>query len=187
MTLAFEVRPARPHEAEAIHDVMAPEVAAGTVLPREVRTEDFWVASRPNGEIIGVVALSAWSNRVVELGSLVSARPGAGVGQALVDAVLEAAARQGFEEVVALTSIDQWFERIGFSRHRRAPWQAAQAETSPLSLVDHRQAAPETRDAVLHEAVDNKSRMSCRGCPRLSACRQHLMVRSVSWAQRCVA
>ena len=94
------VRAALAADVDAIRDLLAPEVEAGTILPRVVRPDDFLVALL-DGEIVAAVAMTRWTDDVVELGSLVSARPGLGLGRAMVQAVLKKAALDlGFAAVV---------------------------------------------------------------------------------------
>ena len=176
MALPVLVRAATRSDTEAITAMLAPEVAAGTVLPRVVHPADFLVAEQ-GGILVGAVALTPWTDDVVELGSLVSRRRGLGVGRRLVEAVFERAGLDGFRSVVALTSIDGWFQQLGFVSHARAPWE--QASAGPR-LVSH----PESH---LDAAVCWKARAVCAGCARLASCRQRLMVRAVSVSTRRVA
>jgi N-acetylglutamate synthase-like GNAT family acetyltransferase len=107
MTLVHPIRRARPGDVVAIERLMAPEVARGTVLPRAVDPRDFLV-----GEQV-CAALTPWSSTVVELGSVVSARPG--MGALVVEAALAEAAARGFAQVVVLTALTEWFARRGFT------------------------------------------------------------------------
>lgn len=160
--MMLEVRPARAADRSAIEALLAPEIAAGTVLFREVDHDDFLVASEGSG-ILGAVALTPWSAAVAELGSLVSAAPGRGVGGALVRGVMDEARRRGHREIVALTGIPQFFERMGFTAQARTPHALARQEPSPRLL-----------DPGLEDAIAHKSRC-CVACPRLAACRQTLL------------
>jgi len=163
---SVRVRPARLADEPAIRDLLAPAVAAGEVLPRAVVAGDFLVAEDPDG-IVGAVALTAWTDRVVELGSLVAARKGRGLGARLVQAALDEAARLGFQEVVALTALDKWFARRGFVVEPVAPWSLARS--TPV-LVQ-----PPLEDSPVLEATAAKARRSCARCPRLARCQQVLM------------
>jgi len=166
------VREARGADVPQIVAVMAPAVAEGSVLPREVRAEDFLVAEAPDGAIIGVVALSAWSAEVVELGSLVSALPGRGVGGLLVEAAVQEATRRGFSSIVSLTGIGGFFERSRFVQVYDRPWARARG-CATLPSQDF----PE-----LSEAVGNKARR-CAVCPRLANCSQSLLARPLPVAR----
>lgn len=168
------VRAAVPSDEPAIARLLAPAIEDGSVLPRHPVFSEFLVAQAADGELVGAVALSAWTDRVVELGALVSARPRQGIGGLLVEAVLHQAARQGFERVVALTALSEWFERRGFHQRPEAPWRLPSA------------ARVDSEDGV-SEAVFVKSKRSCAGCVRQPACRQALMERVVSLPRRAVA
>lgn len=165
------VRDARPEDVRQIEAVMAPAVAAGTVLPRLVRADDFLVAEDPHGQLVGVVALAPWSDDVVELGSLVSALPGRGLGALLVAAAVQEAARRGYSNIVALTGISGFFTRLGFLSVADRPWARARGcATLPVAEFP-----------ALSEAVANKARR-CAACPRLAGCGQDLLVRRLPLA-----
>lgn len=170
------VRAALAADVDAIRDLLAPEVEAGTILPRVVRPEDFLVALL-DGEIVAAVAMTRWTDDVVELGSLVSARPGLGLGRAMVQAVLKKAALEQFRRVVALTAIDGWFTRLGFRAHPTAPW--ALASDRPVLVT--------ASDDCLDAAVGWKASTVCAGCARLGRCRQHMVVHAVASETRRVA
>ena len=106
MTHSHPIRRARPEDVPVIVALMEPEVARGTVLPRAVQAQDFLV-----GEA-ACAALTAWSDTVVELGSVVSQRPG--MGTLIVEAACAEARARGFRKVVVLTSLTPWFARRGF-------------------------------------------------------------------------
>ena len=170
------VRAAQTADVAAIRALLAPEVEAGTILPRVVRPEDFLVALL-DGEVVGAVAMTRWTEDVVELGSLVSARPGLGLGRALVHAVLEKASQERFRSVVALTAIDGWFTRLGFQAHPTPPWALASRHPVLVAPSDDR----------LDAAVGWKAAAVCAGCARLGRCQQRLVVRAVASETRRVA
>lgn len=107
MTHVHPIRRAQPRDVVAIERLLAPEVARGTVLPRVVDPRDFLVGDRV------CAALTPWSSTVVELGSVVSARPG--MGTLVVEAAVAEAAARGFAQVVVLTGLTEWFARRGFT------------------------------------------------------------------------
>lgn len=113
MTHVHPIRRAGPADVLDIQRLMAPEVERGTVLPRAVDPADFLV-----GEQV-CASLTPWSPSVVELGSVVSARPG--MGTLVVEAAVAEARARGFTRVVVLTALTGWFERRGFST-ANAPW-----------------------------------------------------------------
>lgn len=160
----MNIRAAVSGDRVRIESLMAPEIAAGTLLPRVVDTSDFLVAEL-RGEIVGVVGLKPWAAGVVELGSLVSARRGLGLGSALVEAAMIEAGARGYHTVVALTGIDEFFARQGFRALGAAPWAIARGCAS----MPHSPAV----DAAIH----HKARI-CAACPRLAACSQSLLARS---------
>ena len=173
MDTAVVVRPARAEEGAVIAALMAPEIAAGNLLPRVVKPEDFLVATHGE-DVVGAVGLGAWTDDVAELGSLVSAAPGRGVGVALVEAALAEAGARGYRTVVALTGIPGFFVRQGFDVARATPWARARGcETLPVS-------------PTLDRALSAKARI-CAACPRLAGCQQVLLAVSVAQALRAVA
>lgn len=157
----MDIRPAVSADRPVIERLMAPEVARGTLLPRAVDPADFLVAEE-QGEIVGAVALSAWTESVVELGALVAGPRGRGVGRALVAAALARAQADGFASVVALTGITGFFEAAGFSRMGATPWALARGCAAlPIS-------------GRLDRALAHKAAV-CAACPRLEGCAQALL------------
>ena len=169
------IRQATDRDVDAIKALMAPEISQGTVLPRSIIPQDFLVAQEGSA-LVGTVALTAQSARVIELGTLISTRQGVGLGPKLVEAAMSEAETRGFDLVMALTSIPDFFEGVGFRVASHAPWISARqalAMPHPLPL------AP-TLDATL--AAEAKSR-ACRACPLLQTCSQALLLRPIA-AQR---
>ncbi|MFA5204289.1 MAG: GNAT family N-acetyltransferase [Lentisphaeria bacterium] len=118
----IRVRPARPEDAQGIHELLLPHVRAGIVLPRpasEIRTHagQFLVAERADdGSLAGCVALRAYGDELREVRSLAVAagREGQGVGSSLVRAAVDEARRHGARELFALTLRPHLFQRLGF-------------------------------------------------------------------------
>ena len=160
------IRAAVSADRVRIEALMAPEVESGTLLPRVVDTDDFLVAEL-RGEIVGAVGLKAWAAGVVELGSLVSARRGLGLGGALVEAAMAEAGARGYHTVVALTGIDEFFARQGFRALGAAPWAIA------------RGCASIPQSPSMDAALRHKARI-CAACPRLGACAQSLLARATA-------
>ncbi len=170
------VRPATPDDTAAIEALMAPEITRGTVLPRSVNTDDFLLAFE-GARLVGTVALTPQSSRIIELGSLVSTVAGVGLGQRLVEAAMVWAEIKGFDVVMALTAIPGFFERAGFRGASHAPWITARRKLAmphPLPLIP-------CADAV--EASRAKS-TTCVDCPRLHACSQTMLLRPIPARQR---
>ncbi len=106
MTHVHPIRLADKTDLPLIEALLAPELARGTVLPRQVSPGNFLV-----GEA-ACASLTPWSTAVVELGSVVSHRPG--MGSLVVEAACAEANARGFSEVVVLTSLVEWFAQRGF-------------------------------------------------------------------------
>ncbi len=161
---AYPIRPAVPEDRTALAALLAPAVASGAILPTDPDPRKFLVAEGPRG-LVGAVALTPWTPEVTELGSLVSAETGCGLGTRLVQAAVSSAAAEGFATVVALTGLGDWFARRGFASTPTPPWALARA--------------PQTQAETLPGLV-KKAQQSCRVCPRLASCKQALVARSVS-------
>jgi N-acetylglutamate synthase-like GNAT family acetyltransferase len=109
----FAVRPARAEDAGAIRAILAPQIAAGTILRRPFAPGGYLVAEDGAG-LVGAVAMRPWTSTVVELCGLVSARAGRGIGGALCEAVARRAAREGYGLVAVLTGAPGFFLRRRF-------------------------------------------------------------------------
>ncbi len=115
------IRPARVTDARAIKQLMAPFVEKGDLLPRPLaelyaRMREFWVAVDGREGIVGCVALSIVWEDLAELRSL-AVHPecrSAGTGRRLVAAALQEAQRLELPKVFALTSIPEFFRKLGF-------------------------------------------------------------------------
>ena len=171
MSASVGIRPAREHDVPAIRAMLATAVRSGEVLPRAVVAADFLVAE-DTAELVGIVALTEWSDSVVELGSLVAIRRGCGVGARLVASAIEWAAMRGYSDIVALTAIDDWFARRGFVAVSIAPWALARRSPRLMSLS--------SSGGAIFEATVVKAQRSCATCHRLGACRQVLMHQPLS-------
>ncbi len=158
------IRAARAADALAVEALVEREVHRGTVLPRRFSADAFLVAEL-DGQVAGTVALTAWSDRVIELGTLIADRSGLGIGRALAEAATRQARERGHDAIVALTSVSGFFERLGFSAVAQTPWaEARRVSTLPTPWL------PELGPAVAHKAAS-----SCATCPRLAGCSQALM------------
>jgi amino-acid N-acetyltransferase len=106
--------------------LMAPYVQTGDLLPRSNydlcrHIKEYVVAEAPTGDVIGCGSLKVYSRDLVELAGLAVRKDwqGAGVGKALVDALIGEARAQGLAEVLALTRKPHFFLRLGFAPAER--------------------------------------------------------------------
>ncbi|MCC6798633.1 MAG: GNAT family N-acetyltransferase [Anaerolineae bacterium] len=116
------IRPAHPHEIEAIRALFAGEVAAGRMLPRaahDIRARlDDWLVAEEHSAIAGCVSLVQFNPALCEVRSLAvdPAYRGRGIASALVREALAMAERRGMERVLVLTRAAGLFEKLGFRR-----------------------------------------------------------------------
>ena len=169
------IRAASTADRDAVQSLIRREVARGTVLPRAFTPDDFLVMEE-DGCVVGTLALTPWSDGVTELGTIIAARPGLGIGSALLSAGAAEAQRRGADRVVVLTASPGFFARAGFSASADPPWARARG---PVLLQDP--------DEALQSAISTKASSSCRRCPKLARCRQHLLTRALAPADRAVA
>lgn len=162
--MAPNVRPARAGDHFSVLRLVRREVARGTVLPHAFVPADFLVAEE-DGVVVGTLSMTSWTAGVWELGTVIAAEPGRGVGQALVAAGLEEAKERGAHSAVVLTGLPGWFSRQGFSAVGDTPWARARG----LHM-------PEPAQEELGLAIAKKAAGSCRGCTRLGGCHQALLM-----------
>ncbi len=115
-------RAARPEDVPAMVGLMTPYIRTGDLLPRTAADlqrdiATYAVATDQQGAVIGMGALKPYSSGLAEVIALaVSPRAqGQGVGQAIVEHLLQRAAELGFPEVFALTRVPGFFHRLGFT------------------------------------------------------------------------
>jgi amino-acid N-acetyltransferase len=115
------VRPATLADVPALERVMAPYVATGDLLPRSDydlcrHIKEYVVAEDGAGTLVACGSLKVYSRDLAELAGLAVRRDhqGAGLGRAIVAALLEEARRMGLGEVFALTRQAAFFARLGF-------------------------------------------------------------------------
>lgn len=116
----IQIRPTTPDDLRRIEDFIEPFVAEGRILPRtteELRDllEHAFLAEA-DGEVVGFGTLEIYSSKLGEIRSLAvqKSERGRGIGQALVEACLRRARREGVFEVMVITSEDAFFQECGF-------------------------------------------------------------------------
>ena len=117
----IQIRTAEPHEAGSISELIEEHLAEGHLLPRELgeilaHAHRFVVAVHDD-EVVACAELAPLSHAVAEVRSLVVARHarGAGVGQRIVDELVDRATSAGFEKLCAFTHSPAYFVHLGFS------------------------------------------------------------------------
>jgi amino-acid N-acetyltransferase len=106
--------------------LMAPYVATGDLLPRSNydlcrHIKEYVVAEGSTGEVIGCGSLKVYSRDLAELAGLAVREDWqrAGVGGALLAALIVEARTQGLAEVLALTRKPAFFLKVGFAPAER--------------------------------------------------------------------
>ena len=115
------LRIATPDDASAIHALIVSHLAEGHLLPREreeiaSRAHRFAVAIR-SARVVACAELAPLSRDVSEVRSLVvsdEVRAG-GVGNDIIDELVERATTAGFERLCAFTHAPSYFVQLGFS------------------------------------------------------------------------
>jgi N-acetylglutamate synthase-like GNAT family acetyltransferase len=163
--MPISIRTARASDQPQVEALIRREVRAGTVLSRPFALDEFIVATE-DGHVVGTLAAQLWSDTVIELGTVIAAASGRGIGRALVSGGLATAEQRGADWAVVLTGSPGFFSRHGFSAMRDAPWARA---LGPVLVPDQPHA--------ITTAVGKKAANNCRSCPQLSVCSQTLLVR----------
>ena len=106
--------------------LMAPYVQTGDLLPRSNydlcrHIKEYVVAEAPAGEVIGCGSLKVYSRDLAELAALAVREDWqrAGVGGALLAALIAEARAHGLAEVLALTRKPAFFLKVGFAPAER--------------------------------------------------------------------
>jgi amino-acid N-acetyltransferase len=117
------IRKAALADVRSIHRLISEQAREGRMLPRPLselysHVRDFTVAVDDSEKVAGCGALHVVWEDLAEIRSLAvqSARQGAGLGTALVDALVEEASIMGISGVFVLTYRPALFERRGFRR-----------------------------------------------------------------------
>ncbi len=122
----IEIRPARIADMRAVEPLVRRFAAEALMLPKApdqlARTfREFLVATNPDGEVIGCGALRIYTEELAEICTLAVDRgwQGAGIGQRLVEGLVEEARRLELRRVFALTLRADFFRRLGFELAER--------------------------------------------------------------------
>jgi len=114
------VREATLADVPQLAALMAPFVTTGDLLPRSdydlCRHIKEYIVAEAADQIVGCGSLKVYSRELAELGALAVRDDwqGAGVGRAVVDALVAEGARLGLKEIFALTRKPAFFLRLGF-------------------------------------------------------------------------
>ena len=113
-------------DVPALERLMAPYVQTGDLLPRSNydlcrHIKEYVVAEAPTGELIGCGSLKVYSRDLAELAALAVREDWqrAGVGGALLAALIAEARAHGLAEVLALTRKPAFFLKVGFAPAER--------------------------------------------------------------------
>ncbi len=118
MSLIYE-KP-RLTDIPAMQSIVAKEVEEGIILPRsddEVATNiRSYIVAKDGDEIVGYVALHIHSMRLGEIRSLIVAEGYRHhrIGSRLVELAVEEGRELGLKEILSLTYMGTFFERLGF-------------------------------------------------------------------------
>ena len=119
--MEITIRRARLPDVGAIVNVTREFGKEGIMIPLSIgdtieRLRAFQVATLPDGEIVGCVAVDATWDLLVEIRSLAVAREHHqhGIGRILMEAALRDARDFGAKEVFTLTYVPDFFRRFGF-------------------------------------------------------------------------
>jgi N-acetylglutamate synthase-like GNAT family acetyltransferase len=115
------VRSATLADVPELEILMAPYVASGDLLPRSHydlcrHIKEYVVALAADRTICGCASLKVYSRELAEVAALAvrSDHQGAGVGRALMEAIIAEARAAKLHEVLALTRKPAFFLKLGF-------------------------------------------------------------------------
>ena len=130
--IGVTVRGAVLADVPQLEALMSPYIAAGDLLPRSnydlCRHIKEYVVAEAAGEVVACGSLKMYSQSFGEVAGL-AVRPdwqGAGLGRALLEALILEARSHGLTEVLALTRKPAFFHKLGFT--------AAEREHFPLKV-----------------------------------------------------
>ncbi len=115
------LRAATPDDASAVHALIVSQLASGHLLPREreeiaVHAHRFTVAVR-DARVVACAELAPLSRNVSEVRSLVVSGEARtlGLGNQIVDELVDRATTAGVEKLCAFTHAPSYFVQLGFS------------------------------------------------------------------------
>ena len=118
---AMSVRRARMSDVEKIHALVNVQADKGEILPRSLENtihdvQNFVVAEL-DGEVVGCASLYIYQTDLAEIRSVVVDKNAQGQeqGQALVQYLLEFAHQMELKQIIVLTYIPDYFNKLGFS------------------------------------------------------------------------
>lgn len=116
---SYLLRRARTSDVAEIRRLVAPLADRRVLLEKEAvayfeSLQQFRVAEDDDGQVVGCGALHVMWEDIAEVRTLVTNMPGAGVGHALLEELLEEARDIGVKRVFCLTFEVEFFSRHGF-------------------------------------------------------------------------
>ncbi|TDF96761.1 N-acetyltransferase [Paenibacillus piri] len=118
---SVKCRKATEHDIETLYEIIQGYAEQGIMLPRSRETLaeqiDTFVVAVIEDRLVGCGSLTRLGQDLVEIRSLgvTHGHKGQGIGNALVEFLVEEARRQGIPKVMALTYAVNFFERNGFN------------------------------------------------------------------------
>jgi argininosuccinate lyase/amino-acid N-acetyltransferase len=118
---AMSVRRARMSDVEQIHKLVNVQADKGEILPRSldntIHDVQNFVVAELDGEVIGCASLYIYQTDLAEIRSVVVEKSAQGQqqGQALVQYLLEFALQMELKQIIVLTYIPEYFNKLGFS------------------------------------------------------------------------
>ncbi|GAB3528964.1 amino-acid N-acetyltransferase [Arthrobacter monumenti] len=116
---SFKLRPAQTSDVAEIRRLVAPLADKRVLLEKEAvayfeSLQQFRVAEDDDGNVVGCGALHVMWDDIAEVRTLVTDKPGSGVGHALLEQLLADARDIGVKRVFCLTFEVDFFARHGF-------------------------------------------------------------------------
>jgi amino-acid N-acetyltransferase len=120
--MEYAIRRARTRDVRAIRALIDANTRSGRLLDKPTvalyeDVQEFWVATAPDGDVVGCGALHVMWEDLAEIRTVAVAgdHQGGGVGNQIVLALLDTAREVGVSRVFVLTFAVQFFQRHGFA------------------------------------------------------------------------